>query len=254
MQIKAIQTDTYLHSQDLLHFLVKNLPAASVLEGSILAITSKIVSIAENRLVPKHTQEGTPEETKKYKQEKLALVKQESSRYLGETLFGVHLTVNQGILIPSAGIDESNSEKSEYILFPENPYKSAEKIYRFLVAHFRLKNFGVILTDSHTTPLRKGVTGIGLSHFGFKATRNLVGKPDLFGRSMKMTHVNVLDALSTAAVYLMGETNDSCPLALLHDHQAEFVFDQTPESAFAEIQIPLEEDLYGKFFMDTLDR
>ena len=239
LQVTKIKTRIYTADQELVRFIEKAIPEDAALEGTILAITSKIISIAENAVVPKHTVDGTPE----YRTEKRALVEKEADVFLGETRFQVSLTIKHGILIPTAGIDESNSEKSEYILFPKNPYESAKKIWLALRAHFRLKNFGILVTDSHTTPLRKGVTGIGLAHYGFKATRDLVGKPDLFGREMKMTHVNVLDALAVAAVYEMGETNDSCPLALIYSRDVEF----TESSSLAEIQIPLDEDLYGKF-------
>jgi uncharacterized integral membrane protein (TIGR00697 family) len=240
LEVQAVKTGVYTPDQNLVDFITENLPREWVREKSILAITSKIISLAEKAVVPKLTIDGTPE----YKIEKTNLVQKESDRFIGETVYGVSLTVKHGILIPTAGIDESNSEKSEYILFPKDPYSSAEKLWKALKDYYQVKEFGIIITDSHTTPLRKGVTGIGLSHYGFKATRDLVGSPDLFGRVMKMTHVNVLDALSVAAVYEMGETNDACPMAMIYAQNIEF----TQSSTAKEIHIPMEEDLYGKFF------
>jgi F420-0:gamma-glutamyl ligase len=241
LQVFPITTSTFRQGQDLLDFIIKHLNPSLIREEAVLAITSKIVSIAENATVRKLTKDGTPE----HKQEKQALVKKEADEFLGETLFGVSLTVKHGLLIPTAGIDESNSSEANYILFPKDPYQSARSLWLQLKKHYQLKKFGLILTDSHTTPLRKGVTGIGLAHAGFKATRDLIGSPDLFGRVMKMTQVNVLDALSASAVYEMGETNDSCPLAILYARGIEF----TEESTKEEIQIPLKDDLYGSLFL-----
>jgi F420-0:gamma-glutamyl ligase len=239
LQVMKIKTGVYTKDQGLLDFIFASVPQGLIEEGSVFAITSKIVSIAENAVVPKRAVDGTPE----HKDEKLALVKKEADRYLGESHYQVSLTIKHGILIPTAGIDESNSENSEYILFPKDPYASAKKLWLALRAHYRVDRLGILITDSHTTPLRKGVTGIALAHYGFKATRDLVGRPDLFGRSMKMTHVNVIDALAVAAVYEMGETDDACPLALIRVSDLEF----TQESSLSEIQISFADDLYGKF-------
>ena len=248
MIITALKTKVYAHKQELFSFITESVPRELMVERVILVITSKIVSIAENRIIVKQTREGTPE----YKDEKKRLIESESERYFGETLFGVYLTLTQGILIPSAGIDESNSQDANYILFTKNAYESAQSLCLGLKKYYGLEQFGIIITDSHTTPLRKGVTGIGLAHFGFKATRDLVGQADLYGRTMKMTHVNVLDALSAAAVYEMGETNDACPLAVIADPKAEFTDTQTIKGARDEIQIAPEADLYGSLFLKNL--
>lgn len=235
-----VKTTIFKKGDDLLQFITASIPTNQVQEKTIIALTSKLMSIAENCIVPKVFAEGS----EGYRAEKTALVKKEADQYLGETLYGVSLTLKHGILIPTAGIDESNSENAEYLLFPKDPYRSTKALWEKLRVHYGVKNLGLILTDSHTTPLRKGVTGIGLAHAGFKATRDLVGSPDLFGRIMKMTHVNVLDALATTAVYKMGETNDCAPLAILHSNDVEF----TENFSQDEIRIPMDEDLYGVFF------
>lgn len=215
----------------LLPYILQNISRDKVEEGMVLAITSKIVSLAENALVARTGDE----------KQKRQLIEGESEAFLGETLFGVALTIKHGLLIPSAGIDESNSETGDFILFPKDPYHSAEILHAALRKEWGLNSLGIIITDSHTQPLRKGVTGIGLSHYGFLATRNLVGQVDLFGREARMTHVNVLDALANAAVYQMGEIAERCPLAIIYGSGAEF----SHSSSVKEIQIPADEDLYG---------
>ena len=82
-------------------------------EKDILVVTSKIVSLAENRV--------------RQASDKAALVRGEADTYLGEIAYGCHLTIKHGLLIPSAGIDASNSETGEYILFPTDPFASAQK-------------------------------------------------------------------------------------------------------------------------------
>jgi F420-0:gamma-glutamyl ligase len=229
MEVIALQTEIFNLGGDLTEFVVRSVPGHKVAEGMILAVTSKIVLLAERAIVPRSETEKGP------------LIRREADVFLGETLFGVALTIKHGILIPSAGIDESNSADGAFILFPKDPYASAQRLHGALQKAWNLKNLGIIITDSHTQALRKGVTGIGLSHWGFRATRDLVGTNDLFGREMKMTHVNVLDALSVATVYAMGEVAERRPLAIVYESGAEF----TTSTSAAEIAISREEDLYG---------
>jgi len=228
----AVRTSIFHTGQDLEKFVWENV-GGQLAENDVVAVTSKIVSLAENRLVSRA-------ETSKAE-----LVNRESDEFLCETSFGVMLTLKHGLLLPSGGIDESNSERDDFILYPRDPHHSARRLGEELRQRSGLKNLGVILTDSHTTPLRKGVTGIGLAHWGFRAIRSEVGRKDLFGRKLKMTTINVLDALSVAAVLTMGERDESQPLAILQYDKIEF----TTQTASDEIKIPLEEDLYGPLLL-----
>lgn len=246
LSVSAVQTKIYEGDENLIGFLISSLPREMVKEGSVIAITSKIVSLAEGRVVARKSPSGTAEA----RIEKRHLIEKEADRFLTETIHQVSLTIKHGILIPSAGIDESNSKNQDYILFPVDPYASCARIGLALKAHYRLTRLGIIMTDSHTTPLRNGVSGIGLAHYGFQAVQSLIGKPDLFGRDMKMTQVNILDSLAAAAVLEMGETNDSCPIAILNISGLEY----TESSSAAEIHIPMDQDLYGTFFEQKLGK
>lgn len=234
-RVASFRTGIFSPGEDLAAFILASIPRERAVEGMVLAVTSKIVSLAENAVVPRSDVE------------KSALIRREADAFLGETLYGVALTIKHGILIPSAGIDESNSVNGDFILFPKDPYASARRLHAALREAWGVRDLGILITDSHTQPLRRGVTGIGLAHWGFRATRNLVGTSDLFGREMKMTHVNVLDALAVAAVYAMGEVAERRPLALLYGSGAEF----TETSSADEIAIPREEDLYGSLLFPS---
>jgi len=228
LSVNPIQTSIFHPGDDLVEFILQN-ASMHLKENSILAITSKIFSIAENRIIPRDSIS------------KIDLIKKDCDYFVCETSHGVCLTIKHGLLIPSSGIDESNSESGDYLLFPENPFQSLEILHEKLQSKLNIRSFGLIMTDSHSHALRKGVTGIALAHWGFKATRNLVGAEDLFGRKLKMTMVNVVDSLAVSAVLTMGEAAEACPLAILQCNHIEFT-DRTDPS---EIRIPLEEDLYG---------
>jgi F420-0:gamma-glutamyl ligase len=235
ISISAIETRVFQAEENLFDFLAHHL-TKDLLENSTLAITSKIVSLAENRIVAKD------------QISKKDLVKKEADHYLTEGQHGVELTITQGLLIPSAGIDESNSHSGGYILFPKDPYDSAKNIYSFLQSAFSLQNFAVILTDSRSAPLRRGVNGIALAHWGFQATKSLVGEKDIFGKALKFTHVNVADALASMAVFAMGEGAEVTPLAVISGASLEY----TKFSKSSELQIPPEEDLYYPLFKPWL--
>ncbi len=227
MEIEAIYTEVFYKGMNLVDFILKH-ASDRIKENSVLAITSKIVSLSEGRVVSKE------------KISKKDLIKKECEHYLGEIGYGCHLTIHHGLLVPSAGIDESNSANKEYILYPKDPFLSAEKIRMAVKQKLSLKNFAIIITDSRTFPLRKGVIGVALAYSGLKAVKSLIGKKDLFGRPLRMTTINIIDGLAGGAVLLMGEGAEQCPLALIKKVSLEF----TNKTDLSELKIPLEEDLY----------
>lgn len=207
-----------------------------VLEGCVLAVTSKIAALAERAIIAKS--EAT----------KAEVIAREADYDLGDIGHGVRLTIKDGLFIPSAGIDESNAEGNFYILYPRKPYEVSRDLRHAIIKHFGLKNFGIILTDSHTMPLRRGVTGIGLSYWGFRASVKLVGTEDLFGRAFAMTYINNLDSLAVTAVAVMGEGVESRPLAILHPEGLEFYEGCDRD----QLEIAVEEDLYAPIYKNLL--
>jgi F420-0:gamma-glutamyl ligase len=66
----------------------------------------------------------------------------------------IYLTRTNNILIPSAGIDESNAN-GHYILWPNNMSQIAQEIHNYFCQRFHCTNIGIIFTDSTTRPLRR---------------------------------------------------------------------------------------------------
>ena len=230
--VKALETELFSPGDDLAKFVVRNVPRAEVGERMVLAVTSKIVSLAEGRLVPRASIE------------KGALVRREADVFLGEAGYGCMLTVKEGLFIPSAGIDESNSAGGDFILYPERPFGSAKRLWEALRKEWGVEELGLMLTDSRTFPLRWGVTGCCLSYWGFRAVKSMIGTEDLFGRQLQMTKINRADALAAAAVLVMGEGRERRPLALLRGMDCEFTSDTDP----AELRIEPKDDLYWPLF------
>lgn len=210
---------------------------ASLSEGNILAITSKVVSLCEGNTlkIEDHSKE--------------ALVRNESSYYLPAALssYGFRFTITDNTLIPMSGIDESNGD-GNYILWPKDPQATANAVRIYLAKRFNLKNVGVIITDSTCRPLRRGTSGIALAHSGFKALRDYVGVADLFDRPYKVTQADVSGGLAAAAVVAMGEGNEQTPLCLLSELGFVEFQDRNPsDSELRALRISLDDDVFAPF-------
>lgn len=237
MIINAIKTHK-ITSEDSDLFKILDQYVTEISENSVLAVTSKIVSITEGSVLK--IEEGV---------DKDKLIAENSQFYLprSSNKYNVSFTITNNILSASAGIDESNGN-GYYILWPKDAQESANKIREYLASKFGVKNFGVIITDSKTTPLRWGVTGIALSHSGFNALNDYIGKPDLFGRPFQYEKLNIADSLASAAVLEMGEGSEQTPLAVISDLKNVEFQDRDPSSEELEsLKIKMEDDLFGAF-------
>ncbi len=215
--------------EDDIYDILDALPALA--EKDIVFITSKILGIHQGRCVPC---EGT---------DKTELIKREADRFLSYEHpggFNVNLTVTDNVLIPAAGIDASNAD-GYYIMWPKNTDALCAEIRSFLCKKNNIKDLGVIATDSHTTPLRYGVTGISVGIAGVEPLKDFRGHKDLFGRKLKLTQVNEIDALAAMAVLLMGESDECTPIVLLRGWD-KIVFNE--RASMRDFKITPEEDLY----------
>jgi len=235
MLVKVIKTRKIIPPQDdLLSAIKQSFLKFKLKEKSIIVITSKVVSIWKGDCIKidKNT-------------DKDVLVKQQADLYLKNThpKYNVMLTIKNNILIPTSGIDESNAN-GYYILWPKKPFECAKEIYDFIKKEFKLKNFGVIISDSHTTPLRTGIMGIGISYYGFYPLRDYRNKKDIFGRKLKMSQTNIVDSLSASAVYLMGEGAEQMPIAVIED-VGDIRFIEKDFSKTNPLLINIDEDIYN---------
>ncbi len=209
----------------------------SLEEKSIVIITSKVVSIWQGKCVPIARY---PDRDK--------LVMREADLYLPRYLvpggWCMH-TIKNNVFIPSAGIDESNAA-GHYILWPRNVKRTAKELWNWLRKKYHVKDLGVIITDSHTVPLRRGVLGISLAYYGFVPLKDYRDTPDLFGRLLKMTQANIADGLAAASVVLMGEGAECTPLAVIEDVPwIKFVSRPAKsKKPFSSFEITTKEDLY----------
>ncbi|MDD5770467.1 MAG: coenzyme F420-0:L-glutamate ligase [Candidatus Gracilibacteria bacterium] len=204
-------------------------------DSDIIFITSKVVAIGEGNCVKNDS-----------KISKKDLVFKDADNYLKKDVVpgrDIYLTIKNNILIPSAGIDESNAN-GYFILWPKDLKGFSKKLHYFLCKKFNVKNLGIVITDSTTRPLKWGVSGIGIYSYGFKPLIDKRGQKDIFGKNLEITQINVLDAITPMAVYLMGEGSETTPILVARDIP-NIVYD-TDETLYDKMLISPEMDLYGE--------
>jgi len=243
MKVTAIKTKVIQPGEDLFKFLHEHI---SILEErSIVVITSKILSFAQNRFAPA---------IEKTREEKHDLVRRETDLYLdpSKSKYDIMITIKNSLLAVNAGIDESNSP-GQYILWPENLQEFTNQIWQFLRETYKVKDLGVIITDSKTMPLRWGVTGTAVSYCGFNPLIDKRGLTDIFGREMKMTQIQIAEAIAIAAVFEMGESNEQRPLAIVNDFQQAIEFqDRVPdEEEIKALSIDPEDYVYAPLLLSV---
>lgn len=238
MIVKAIKTRIFLPPKDNLWELLESIK--SLKEESVVAVTSKVVSIDEGRCIRIDNVK-----------DKDSLAIKESDKYIPREYAPNKLllhTIKNNMLVASSGIDGSNAN-GYYILWPKDPRKSAKKIWEFLRKKFKITNLGIIITDSRLIPLRRGVVGISIGYFGFKPLKDYRGKKDLFGRKFVMETSNIPDSLATAAVLEMGEGSERQPIVLIEKiPYIEFIDKEfKPSNKDETLEIQEKEDMFYPF-------
>lgn len=221
MQLIPLRSRLIKSEDDLLAAVENSLKQAkeNIKNGDILIIASKVLAYSQGRLV-----------FTKNKKEFKELIRKEADKVLEDG--DMTITLKNKVLIPNAGIDSSNTPKDYVILWPEDPFKSAQQIRQDLIKKYKLKNLGILISDSHCQPLRLGTSGIAIGWAGFEGVQDERGAKDLFGKKMQYTRMAVADNLASAANLLMGETNASIPFVIARDLDVEFTDKQFSEEDY----------------------
>lgn len=224
MIVTPIKTNTFQSGENLALFIIKNVKQLK--NNSILVVTSKIISLSEKRYIEHYT---LKEKNKIIKKECLAAIKSGA----------FWLTLKDHQIMASAGVDESNSN-GKLLLLPKNSYQTAKNLRQKLLKHYKIKNLGVLITDSRVLPLRLGVVGMALGYAGFKGLKDYRGQKDIFGRKFTHSLVDIPDSLASAAILVMGEGSERQPLAIIKN--SPVVFSNTVQKK--ELTIAAKDDLY----------
>lgn len=235
MELTPVRIETLRPPEDDLYAKIRA-SALSLEEGDVIAISSKVVAIGQGRCVPLE-KEGVDD-----------LIRSEADYYLERDVvpgkFVMH-TIKNGTLIPNAGIDPFGGHR---ILWPEKPRQAAEDLLAWFKKEYGLERLYLVITDSRSVFMRRGVVGMAIAWAGFDPLYDNRARKDLLGHASGGSQTNVPDALAAAAVYVMGEANESTPLVRIRN--APYLKDAgtTPKEQNADIyMVDAKDDIFAPF-------
>ena len=216
MQIWAVEGIPEVVAGDDIAALI--LERATLEDGDIVVVTSKIVSKAEGRSVKAEDREDAITS-----QTVRVVATRGTTRIVENPL---------GLVMAAAGVDASNTPEGTVLLLPEDPDRSARQIRE------KLGNVGVIISDTIGRPWRQGVTDIAIGAAGIRVLDDLRGTLDAGGKPLEGTIVALADELAAAADLVRGKANN-LPVAVIRG-----MGHLLGEGSASELIRPANEDMF----------
>ncbi len=211
---------------DLVQALAGPLRAAGVRRGDVIAVTQKIVSKAEGRVVA----EGAGGRSAWVEREGVRVVARRDDVVIAQT--------RHGFVCANAGVDASNVEPGLLTLLPEDPDGSAERLRKALGAALGA-DIAVVITDTFGRAWRRGVLNVAIGCAGLPSLVDLRGTRDHTGRELEATIVALADEVAAASGLVMGKAA-RVPVAIVRGVDTS----GAPVAPAAELVRPREEDLF----------
>jgi len=174
---------------------------ASIRDGDVVAVTQKVVSKAEGRVV---AEEGVG---------RAAWIERETVRVVARRGDLMIAETRHGFVCANAGVDASNVEAGFLTLLPGDPDASAERL-RVGFAERLGVDVGVVVTDTFGRPWRQGLVNVAIGCAGLPALVDLRGATDHHGRELETTVVALADEVAAASGLVMGKSS-RVPAALV---------------------------------------
>ncbi|MCU1410731.1 MAG: Coenzyme F420-0:L-glutamate ligase [Rhodoglobus sp.] len=183
--------------------IISDAVAGDLVDGDILAVTSKIVSKAEGRLLVAEDREEA--------------ITAETVRVVASRVHpgGVTRIVENrlGIVLAAAGVDSSNTPDGHVLLLPEDPDASARALCAALRERFGVR-VGVVVSDTLGRPWRQGQTDVAIGAAGIRVLDDLRGTNDANGRRLDVTVAATADEIAAAADLVKGKAG-GLPVAIV---------------------------------------
>ncbi len=214
---------------DLAALIAEVLGPDGVRDGDVLAVTQKVVSKSEGRVVP----------------EDRDWVASESRRVVARRGDLVIAETAHGLVCANAGVDRSNVPQGFLTLLPEDPDGSAERIRAGLVERTG-RRVGVVVTDTFGRPWRRGQVNVAVGCAGMPPLVDLRGTKDAHGRVLEATILARADEVAAAAGLAAGKA-EAVPVVVVRGLEPA-----SPAGAVRDLIRPREEDLFRESPLQAL--
>jgi len=201
------------------------LESSEINDGDILVFSQKIVSKNEGRILslssvnPSLLANGIASSYGKDPR-LIELILSESERIVRMENGIIIVKTKHGFVCANAGIDESNVQDGYATLLPKDPDKSAS-LLKERIEQKTGKNISVIISDTFGRPFRLGQTDVAIGIAGLEPILDYNGKPDTFGKIMRVTAIAVADEICSASELVMGKV-EKCPIAIVRNYDFSY--------------------------------
>ncbi len=209
---------------DLAELLVRALSNKGIADGDVVAVTQKVVSKAEGRLVPG--------------EDRIDAIARETARVVARRGELVIAETAHGFVCANAGVDASNVEPGTLALLPEDPDGSAERLRAAISGRLGAR-VGVVITDTFGRAWRNGLVNVAIGCAGLPAVIDLRGGRDHHGRILETTEVALADEVAAASGLVMAKAA-RVPVALVRGVDRG----GAPDGPAADLVRAPEEDLF----------
>jgi len=216
-------------------------------DGDVLVLAHKVVSKAEGRV--RRLEEIQPGERARGlarehdKDARLVQAVLDESAELLRAVDGTLICVTRhGLVCANAGVDQSNAsaEGGELVLLPEDPDRSAARLRSGIAGALGVRP-AVVIADSFGRAWRLGQTDVAIGVAGLAPLDQWIGRPDAFGRELRVTSIAVADCVAAAAD--LARAKDSLEPVVLVRGLERFVTREDGPGA-AALRRPPEADLF----------
>ncbi len=172
--------------------------------GDVVVVTHKIVSKAEGAL--ESVDPGDPRAHK-------AVVEREAATIVRRRGDLIIARTRHGFICANAGVDRSNVRPGQVVLLPRDPDRSAHRLRLGLEERYG-RPLAVVVTDTFGRPWRRGLTDIAIGVSGIDPIDDHRGTPDMYGMTLEVTEVAIVDEIAAAADLVMGKAT-GVPVAIV---------------------------------------
>ncbi|MGY5873540.1 MAG: coenzyme F420-0:L-glutamate ligase [Candidatus Thorarchaeota archaeon] len=213
-----------------------------LMNGDILVIASKVVSVTENRSINARDVEPSQKALdialkNEFDPIHVELALRESQEILRTDRVLITETTS-GLVCNFSGIDKSNAPEGNYILLPKDADSSARRLLD-IITKATDRKLAVIISDTQGRPWRKGSVNVAIGCAGIAPFKYNKGKRDLYGRILKRSTVCQVDEIAMLAEPLMGQAEQKTPVVIVRGYS----YLDSDENA-REINRPKHEDMF----------